>query len=86
MKKEKSLITLYKGRNEKINIFGSDKVKSVSDMKGSENKTIKQNSSNSQPNLYFKNNKSIKSVFVNSINEKNNSKEKSVRSKEKIQK
>ena len=79
-KKEK----IIKGRNEKINIFGSDKVKSVSDMKGSENKTIKQNSSNSQPNLYFKNNKSLKSVFVNSINEKNNSKEKSVRSKEKM--
>ena len=79
-KKEK----IIKGRNEKINIFGSDKVKSISDMKGSENKTIKQSSSNSQPNLYFKNNKSLKSVFMNSINEKNNSKEKSVKSKEKM--
>lgn len=53
-------------------------------MKWSENKTIKQSSSNSQPNLYFKNNKSLKSVFMNSINEKNNSKEKSVKSKEKM--
>ena len=79
-KKEK----IIKGRNEKINIFGSDKVKSISDMKGSENKTIKQSSSNSQPTLYFKNNKSLKSVFMNSINEKNNSKEKSVKSKEKM--
>ena len=79
-KKEK----IIKGRNEKINIFGSDKVKSISDMKGSENKTIKQSSSNSQPNLYFKNNKSLKSVFMNSINEKNNSKEKSAKSKEKM--
>ena len=79
-KKEK----IIKGRNEKINIFGSDKVKSISDMKWSENKTIKQSSSNSQPNLYFKNNKSLKSVFMNSINEKNNSKEKSVKSKEKM--
>ena len=79
-KKEK----IIKGRNEKINIFGSDKVKSISDMKWSENKTIKQSSSNSQPNLYFKNNKSLKSVFMNSINEKNNSKEKSAKSKEKM--
>ena len=75
---------IIKGRNEKINIFGSDKVKSISDIKGSENKTIKQSNSNSQPNLYFKNNKSLKSVFTNSINEKNNSKEKSVKSKEKM--
>ena len=73
-----------KGRNEKINIFGLDKFKNISDIKNSENKLLKQNNNCSQPNLSIKNNKSIKKVFMNSISEKNNSKEKFTKSKDKI--
>jgi len=73
---------IIKGRNEKVNIFGFDKVKSISEMKINE-KGIKPNNSNSQPNFYLKNNKHIQKALMNSINEKNNSKEKSIKSRDK---
>ena len=76
--KEKTI----KGRNEKINLFGLAKVKSISDLKMTENKTLRHTGVNSQPNLYSKNNKSIPKI-LNSNNEKNNSKEKSNKSNDK---
>ena len=76
--KEKSI----KGRNDKINLFGIEKVKSISDIKISDNKTLRQTVVNSQPNLYKKNNKSIPKI-LNSNNDKNNSKEKTIKSKDK---
>ena len=66
---------LIKGRNEKFNIYSQDKSKSISDMKITENKTLKHNSNFSQTNLYLKKKSNTKIVFMNSINEKNNSKE-----------
>ena len=66
---------IIKGRNEKINIYSQDKSKSISDMKITENKTFKRTSNLSQTNLYLKKKSNTKIVFMNSIHEKNNSKE-----------
>ena len=84
--KEKKIIKkekIIKGRNEKISLYGQDKSKSISDMKITENKTLKQNNTIFKPNIYLKNNKT-KIAFINSINEKNKLKEKSRNTKEKI--
>ena len=75
---------LIKGRNEKINLYGHEKYKSISDMKLNENKTIKQNSHLSQPNLYLKNKKNTKIIFMNPLQDKNNSKEKTSMTRDKI--
>ena len=75
---------MIKGRNEKINIYGQDKSKSISDLKISENKNSKQTSNLSQPNLYCKNSKAMNINFMNSLNEKNNSKEMIIKLKEKV--
>ena len=66
---------LIKGRNEKFNIYSQDKSKSISDLKIAENKTLKHNNNFSQTNLYLKKKSNTKIVFMNSIHEKNNSKE-----------
>ena len=79
---------IIKGRNEKINIFGLDKLKNISDLKNSENKSLKYsnyNNNSSQSNIFIKNNKAIKKVCMNTISEKNNSREKSLKTKEKTQ-
>ena len=77
---------VIKGRNEKINIYGQDKTKNISEIKYFENKTLKNSNNLSQPNLYIKNQSNTKIIFMNSINEKNNSKENSKKVKEIIDK
>ena len=77
---------VIKGRNEKINIYGQDKSKNISEIKYFENKTLKNSNNLSQPNLYIKNQSNTKIIFMNSINEKNNSKENSKKVKEIIDK
>ena len=79
MSKEKSNIfnqkeKLIKGRNEKVNIYSQDKSKSITDLKILENKNFKQKSNLSQTNLYLKKS-NTKTIFMNSIHDKNNSKE-----------
>ena len=75
---------IIKGRNEKINLYGHEKNKSISEMKLNENKTLKQNSHLSQPNLYLKNKKNTKIIFMNPFQDKNNSKEKTTMTRDKI--
>ena len=75
---------VIKGRNEKINLYNHEKVKSIYEMKLLENKTIKQSSHLSQPNLYLKNKKNKKIIFMNPLLDKNNSKEKTSFQREKI--
>ena len=77
---------VIKGRNEKINIYGQDKTKNISEIKYFENKTLKNSNNLSQPNLYIKNQSNTKIIFMNSINEKNNSKENSKKVREIIDK
>ena len=77
---------VIKGRNEKINIYGQDKTKNISEIKYFENITLKNSNNLSQPNLYIKNQSNTKIIFMNSINEKNNSKENSKKVKEIIDK
>ena len=77
---------VIKGRNEKINIYGQDKTKNISEIKYFENKTLKNSNNLSQPNLYIKNQSNTKIIFMNSINVKNNSKENSKKVKEIIDK
>ena len=77
---------VIKGRNEKINIYGQDKTKNISEIKYFENKTLKNSNNLSQPNLYIKKQSNTKIIFMNSINEKNNSKENSKKVKEIIDK
>ena len=75
---------IIRGRNEKINLYGHEKNKSISEMKLNENKTLKQNSHLSQPNLYLKNKKNTKIIFMNPFQDKNNSKEKTTMTRDKI--
>ena len=77
---------VIKGRNEKINIYGQDKTKNISEIKYFENKTLKNSNNLSQPNLYIKNQSNPKIIFMNSINEKNNSKDNTKKVKEIIDK
>ena len=77
---------VIKGRNEKINIYGQDKSKNISEIKYFENKTLKNSNNLSQPNLYIKNQSNTKIIFMNSIHEKNNSKDNTKKVKEIIDK
>ena len=77
---------VIKGRNEKINIYGQDKTKNISEIKYFENKTLKNSNNLSQPNLYIKNQSNTKIIFMNSIHEKNNSKDNTKKVKEIIDK
>ena len=77
---------VIKGRNEKINIYGQDKSKNISEIKYFENKTLKNSNNLSQPNLYIKNKSNTKIIFMNSIHEKNNSKDNTKKVKEIIDK
>ena len=77
---------VIKGRNEKINIYGQDKTKNISEIKYFENKTLKNSNNLSQPNLYIKNKSNTKIIFMNSIHEKNNSKDNTKKVKEIIDK
>ena len=77
---------VIKGRNEKINIYGQDKTKNISEIKYFENKTLKNSNNLSHPNLYIKNQSNTKIIFMNSIHEKNNLKDNTKKVKEIIDK